>query len=410
MGDRIVIAVTEPHPHLRILGVPVRVEWSFWLIAVFLGFGAREGWLLVAWVAIVLVSVLVHELGHAFALRAFHQQPRVVLHAFGGLTYGSSAYRSRAQSIIVSAAGPVSAFVVLGVPAYLYLQSFDLLDQFLRHDQYVIVHDIAYVNIAWSIVNLLPILPLDGGNIAQSLFGRAAARILSMGVAFAAATYFFQQDNQFAGFFLMMFAIMNFASFQQERAGSDPTVPTPQPTKFHTIPAPRGAQEAAKVLGGADPFVVGARLLTEGKTPQGLDTLVKAYTTRPSGPTNLATAQQVARAGQAAALATRLLAAGRNGPQAAAGLQSHLHYADCFRDSADVGALVYADGRSNRAQTAFEVGCALARTGDNDSAMAWIRTAIGDGFRAGSLLDGEPDLATLRLRPDWPELRALANP
>jgi len=397
--------VAEGQPHFRIAGIPIRIEWSFWLIAVFLGYGARTGWLLAAWVVIVLVSILVHELGHAVALRVYHQRPRVVLHAFGGLTYGSSAYRSRTQSIVVSAAGPLTAIVVLGLPAYAYLQTFTRFDQFFDYDRYVIVHDLAWVNISWSIVNLLPILPLDGGNIAAAVFGQRAARLTSMVVAFAAAAYFFQQQNQFAGFFLMMFAIMNFASYQQEKAGQAPTVPAPPPqsrARFATLHVPRPAVGAS----GGDLFLRGSQALAEGRTAEGLDALASAYAARPSGPSSLFPAQQLARAGQAAALAARLLAPKGAGPEAASNLQSHLHYADCFRESADVGALVYADGRANRAQTAFEIACATARTGDNDRSMEWIERAIDDGFQAGALLDGEPDLAPLRIRPDWPATRS----
>jgi len=40
--------MAEARPHFTIAGIPVRIEWSFWLIALFLGYGAREGWLLVA--------------------------------------------------------------------------------------------------------------------------------------------------------------------------------------------------------------------------------------------------------------------------------------------------------------------------------------------------------------------------
>ncbi|MEY2449734.1 MAG: hypothetical protein QOH79_3210 [Acidimicrobiaceae bacterium] len=391
--------MAEGQPHFTIAGIPIRIEWSFWLIAVFLGYRARTGWLLAAWVVIVLVSILVHELGHAVALRIYHQRPRVVLHAFGGLTYGSAAYRSRAQSIVVSAAGPLTAIVLLGVPAYLYL---DPIWQFTDYDRYVIVNDLAWVNIAWSIVNLLPILPLDGGNIAASIFGRPTARMISIVVAFAAATYFFTQQNQFGGFFLMMFAIMNFGSYQQEKAGNRPSVPTPQtriaPPLQLVRPAPKG-----------DLFADGSRALAEGRTVEGLDALAAAYAARPSGPPSLTPAQQLARSGQAATLASRLLGPKGAGPDAASGLQSHLHYADCFRESAEVGELVYADGRASRAQTAFEIACATARTGDNDRAMVWIKRAIDDGFRAGTLLDGEPDLAPLRIRPDWPQVRALAD-
>jgi hypothetical protein len=262
----------------------------------------------------------------------------------------------------------------------------------------VIVQDIAWVNIAWSIVNLLPILPLDGGNIAAALFGRPSARIMSIVVAFAAATYFFSEGNQFGGFFLMMFAIMNFGSYQQEKAGSAPSVPTPQ-ARFATLDVPRPPARS-------DLFTDGTRALAEGRTAEGLDALARAYAARPSGPSSLAPAQQLARSGQAAALAARLLAPKGAGPAAASTLQSHLHYADRFRESAEVGELIYADGRANRAQTAFEIACAAARTGDNDRAMAWIGRAIDDGFQAGALLDGEPDLASLRIRPEWSAARS----
>lgn len=393
--------MSEQKPHLTLAGIPIRVEWSFWLIAVLLGYRAREGWLLAAWVAIVLVSILVHELGHAVALRVFKQRPHVVLHAFGGVTYGSSAYRSRAQSIIVSAAGPLTAVALLGVPAYIYQ---DRIDIFTNFNWYVVVHDIAWVNIGWSAVNLLPILPLDGGNISASIIGHQRTRIVSMVVAAAAATYFFQQQNQFAGFFLMMFAIMNFASYQQEKAGSAPAIPVPPRTRVRPLQVvPRAPRQPAK---RTDLFDEGTQALAQGRTKEGIDALVAAYATRPSGPSSLAPVQQVARAGLATELAARLLGRRGAGPEAASSLQSHLHYANHFHESAEVGELVYADGRASRAQTAFEIACSSARSGANDKAMVWLGRAIDDGFRAGALLDGEPDLAPLRLRGDWPSARA----
>src|SRR4051812_38806267 len=221
-------------------------------------------------------------MGHAVALRIFKKKPWIVIHGFGGLTYGTGAYRSKTQSIIVSSAGPLTAMLLLGVPAYLYLQSFTALDQFFDYDKYVIVHDIAYVNIAWSLVNLLPILPLDGGNIAQTLAGRKNARIVSMVTAVAAATYFFQQQNQFAGMFLMLFGVMNFASYQQEKAGDQPSLPTlpvPQQSR-RQAPGPLPAPSA-----GTDLFGVGAQAIAEGRVREGIDTMAAAYAARPSGPT-----------------------------------------------------------------------------------------------------------------------------
>ena len=80
---------------------------------------AREGWLLVAWVAIVLVSILVHELGHAFTMRAFQQRPHVTAVRVRRRYRRRQRRRGRrSESIIISLAGPLSALVLLGIPAY----------------------------------------------------------------------------------------------------------------------------------------------------------------------------------------------------------------------------------------------------------------------------------------------------
>ena len=42
----------------------------------------------------------------------------------------------------------------------------------------------------------------------------------------------------------------------------------------------------------------------------------------------------------------------------------------------------------------------------DDESLRALKKAIDEGFRAGALLDGEPDLAPLRLRADWVSARA----
>ena len=53
----------------------------------------------------------------------------------------------------------------------------------------------------------------------------------------------------------------------------------------------------------------------------------------------------------------------------------------------------------------YNVACALARAGEVDDAMGWLAEARKAGFDKLDLLDGDDDLAPLRARPDWPELR-----
>jgi Zn-dependent protease len=367
--------MADERAHFHIGGVPVRVDWSFWLLAVLLGVQAREGWLLVAWVAIVLVSILVHELGHAFTMRAFQQRPHVLLYAFGGVTVGDRPTRSRSESIIISLAGPLSALVLLGIPAYLLRDGVWAQETYNR---YVIVHDIAWVNILWSVLNLVPVLPLDGGNIAAALVGQHRARIVSVVFAGGAAVVFLTSGNQFGAIYAALFFVMNFAALNQQQHAQ------------RTVHAPPSVTIADVGRGGGDDVA----------------SLAAAFLAQPSGPTDLGPALAAARAGKVVPVATRLLQSGPDGPRAAATLQSHLHLAGCFPDAAAVAQLLYTDGRTGRVQAAFDAASAFARAGDTNNAMAWLNRSIDEGFSVGSLLDGEPDLANLRLLPSWPVTRA----
>jgi Zn-dependent protease len=368
--------MADERAHIHIGGVPVRIDWSFWLLAVLLGVGARTGWLLVAWVAIVLVSILVHELGHAFTMRAFQLKPHVMLYAFGGVTVGDAPVRSRSESIIISLAGPLSALVLLGIPAYvLYGGAWSQ----ETYNRYVIVHDIAWVNILWSILNLVPVLPLDGGNIAAAIVGQHRARIASVVFAGGAALFFLASGNEFGAIYAALFFAMNFAALnQQQHAQSG--AQAPQPVKI------------------AD---VGRTAIADD-----VNSLANAFLAQPSGPSDLGPAVAVARAGKVVPVATTLLQSGPDGPRAAATLQSHLHLAGCFPEAAVVAQLLYTDGRTGRVQAAFDAATALARAGDTFNGMAWLNRSIDEGFDGGSLLDGEPDLAPLRSLPSWPTTRA----
>jgi Zn-dependent protease len=150
-------------------GIPVRVHPFFWLMGLFLGADLwRKGieYVLV-WIACVFVSVLVHELGHVFMGLAFGRRGQIVLYGFGGLAIGSSALPYRWQRIAVYFAGPMAGFLLLGIVIFgtRFLEvrrPTSLLDyslDFLR-----------FINLAWGILNLLPIWPLDGGQISRDLF------------------------------------------------------------------------------------------------------------------------------------------------------------------------------------------------------------------------------------------------
>lgn len=149
---------------LAILGFPLRVELWFFVTAYLIGPRDHPGWSL-AWVAMVLVGVLLHELGHALAGRRLGLEPWIQLHAFGGLTaWRQPRPLTPRQEILVSAAGPAMG-IVIGA-ALLVVAAAGVVegDTGQRVLEYAV-----WVNLGWGVLNLVPVLPLDGGHIAASL-------------------------------------------------------------------------------------------------------------------------------------------------------------------------------------------------------------------------------------------------
>ncbi|MCA1691680.1 MAG: hypothetical protein LC733_05565 [Actinobacteria bacterium] len=204
----------------RIGGIPVRIDLTFLLIAVFLGWGARTGGLLVAWVAIVTGSVLLHELGHAVAFRRYGQQPSILLQGMGGLTSGSGEPLSPRRDIVVSLAGPLSGLVLIGLPALVIARS----QAELSPTWETVLADLVFVNLAWSVVNLLPILPLDGGRVSAALWalgtggrGEHPAHVLSALVAGAGVVLAMSAGYTFGALFAGFFCAYNVAQLTRAR-------------------------------------------------------------------------------------------------------------------------------------------------------------------------------------------------
>jgi Zn-dependent protease len=152
-----------------IFGFPVRVMTSFLFGALLLGWGLGDAVAIAMWIVLVFVAVLVHELGHAFAYRAFGVEPSIVIHAFGGLTIGRSL--SLGRDLIVSLAGPLVG-LCLGVPLLGLYRSGVVVGGLGE----LAVAMAVFVTLGWSLFNLLPVLPLDGGHALAVVLSIAAKR------------------------------------------------------------------------------------------------------------------------------------------------------------------------------------------------------------------------------------------
>jgi Zn-dependent protease len=127
------------------------------------------------WVAVTFVSILVHELGHALAFRRYGAAPYIVLYSLGGLAISLTAEPRWRQRIAISLAGPFAGFILAGL-----LYGSNLLNPWIGPDTprplSQVFEWLWFVNFWWGLMNLLPVWPLDGGNISKEICLRFSPR------------------------------------------------------------------------------------------------------------------------------------------------------------------------------------------------------------------------------------------
>ncbi|MGZ4692135.1 MAG: site-2 protease family protein [Acidimicrobiales bacterium] len=374
--------------------IPVTVDPSFFMIILLLGFlGLNpddfQPVLLVSWVAIAFASVLFHELGHAVAFRRFGVQPRVTLYGMGGLTSGQGRL-TPVESITVSLAGPLSVLLLIGLPA-LWLQSQGSITTSVGR---TILSQVIWINVGWSVLNLIPMLPLDGGNVTMSLLdlvtkgrGRRPAEVVSIvvgiGIGLLAYGYGFYTGALLAG----MFVVMNVTSLgrvKQVELGDElqfgqRALIEHRPADAQLVaervlaqrPSGPTLRWASELLGwarlwqgdraGAEGAVQryahagapsgsfrAAQALADGRTAEGVAVMTWAFANEPPGPSQVLGAIAIAGTGQSEAFTSELLRLdGGAGVQAAVLFHGLLDYAGYDREAAQVAAMLAADGRAS---------------------------------------------------------------
>jgi stage IV sporulation protein FB len=232
----------------NLAGFPVRVHPLFWLIAVLLGYSSGNILQILIWVLVVFISILVHELGHALAFRRYGLSSQIVLHFAGGLTIPESTlWGSRwanvalgpNQNIFISLAGPGAGFIfaaaaIVGVIlaggeiimtrllGFIPIPGLALLP-FGGNLVSMFVTALLWVNLFWGIINLLPVYPLDGGNVARNVLvqvdpvdGVRKSLWVSViaGALIAIVAFFFLGSLYMA----VLFGILAFQSYQSLQA------------------------------------------------------------------------------------------------------------------------------------------------------------------------------------------------
>ncbi|MFL6444336.1 MAG: M50 family metallopeptidase [Candidatus Sulfotelmatobacter sp.] len=168
----------------RLFGVDVFLHWWWFLVAVY-EIQSRAGryssitWNVFEYLALFLI-VLMHEFGHALACRQVGgKADRIVLWPLGGVAYVDPPQRPGATLWSI-AAGPLVNVALMPVLAVLFSQ---VASTGASRDLSELVYMIRRINIWLLIFNILPIYPLDGGQILRSLLWFVLGRARSLLVA-----------------------------------------------------------------------------------------------------------------------------------------------------------------------------------------------------------------------------------
>ncbi|MCC6159047.1 MAG: site-2 protease family protein [Deltaproteobacteria bacterium] len=179
----------------RPFGIPVRVHATFLIllgVVLFTGEGGKPDPAALLILLVVFASVVLHELGHSLAARAYGIVVRdITLWPLGGIARLERIPEQPGRQVVIAAAGPAVSFALAGliaVPAFLLIPD---LDPKTRAEQ--ILWYAAEINLMLGLFNLLPALPMDGGRILRgvlamtSLKPKATYIAARVGQAFAIA-------------------------------------------------------------------------------------------------------------------------------------------------------------------------------------------------------------------------------
>lgn len=205
---------------LQLFGIPVVVRTNFWFIAlIYVLFGLRGGnpiqYILVG-IFCLFFSVLWHEAGHALSANAFRLGPVAIeIHGLGGATRHRRATEWW-KNLLVTLAGPGAGFLLaaLALGAY-FLYPNGLVGFGLSQ--------LVVMNVFLSILNMLPIYPMDGGQALRTTLNGLRVRaadlwtanlgLIGSALLFAWAMWSFV-SGQSLGLFVFIAAQMVYANWE----------------------------------------------------------------------------------------------------------------------------------------------------------------------------------------------------
>ncbi len=171
----------------RFSGIDVFLHWSWFVVAAIEvngGWGSYSSrtWNIAEYLCLFLIVTL-HEFGHALACRQVGGRAnQIILWPLGGVAYVDPPPRPGANLWSI-AAGPLVNVVLLPILFVLHVWSASLGWAQTAPDLYKLVTAVLFIDIGLLLFNILPIYPLDGGQILRSLLWFVLGRARSLLVA-----------------------------------------------------------------------------------------------------------------------------------------------------------------------------------------------------------------------------------
>lgn len=215
--------------HFRILNIPVYIHPSFWIFLLFFTNVYNDFSIASVICGIVMFfSLLVHECGHALTARFFGAEPTITLQAFGGFAQYDGRRITPKQHLWITLNGPLLESFLIAI-AYTLLKSGIFAGHpYVEYFLFVTMR----LNIMWVLLNLIPVLPLDGGallhNVLESKFGfkgHKAGMYIGIASAIIIAPYLFLNHLFFFGTLILMCAFRNMQALQHSRSAAGETNP-----------------------------------------------------------------------------------------------------------------------------------------------------------------------------------------
>jgi Zn-dependent protease len=204
----------------RLAGVDVYLHWWWFLIAFYeirggMGTYSSVAWNIIEYLCLFLI-VLTHEFGHVLACRQVGgRADRIVLWPLGGVAYVDPPPRPGAELWSI-AAGPLVNVALIPVLGGLYYVGRSVGLEGTLPDVYKLIQAVFWIDLGLLVFNILPIYPLDGGQILRALLwfviGRARSLLVAtifgfIGVAGFIALAFWKQSLWYGA--LAVFMLMN---------------------------------------------------------------------------------------------------------------------------------------------------------------------------------------------------------